>query len=95
MTNAITIRNGLAWRREGEAFVTLTPGEAAAEIERLHEALNNISHRWICRLHNTRAYRERTWEERALAAESERDEMYQIANAALTEDGANEPRDDT
>jgi hypothetical protein len=62
-----------------------------AEIERMRAALAKITHRWICRLHNTKAYRERTWEERALAAESERDEMYQIANAALAEGGANEP----
>lgn len=49
----------------------------------LRAALNAISRRWLCRLHNTSAYVERTWEERALAAESERDEMYRLATEAL------------
>lgn len=39
MTNVV-IRGGLAWRQEGEALVTLTPGEAADEIERLQSALD-------------------------------------------------------
>jgi hypothetical protein len=34
----IMIRDGLAWRYEGDTLVTLTPGECAAEIERLQEA---------------------------------------------------------
>ncbi len=37
----VVIRGGLAWRREGDALVTLTPGEAAAEIERLN-AVNEL-----------------------------------------------------
>jgi hypothetical protein len=43
MTNAITIRNGLAWRHEGEALVTLTPGECAAEIERLQSLVSDLA----------------------------------------------------
>jgi hypothetical protein len=34
----ILIRDGLAWRQEGETLVTLTPGECAAEIQRFQES---------------------------------------------------------
>ena len=41
-SNGITIRDGLAWRYEGDALVTLTPGECAQAIERLQAGRENV-----------------------------------------------------
>jgi len=49
----VIISNGLAWRRDGDELVTLSPGECASEIDRLSRELTRARStlagiRWEC-----------------------------------------------
>lgn len=44
----IVILHGVAYRREGEVLVSMTPGECAREIQRLREACRMIAAETIC-----------------------------------------------